>query len=495
MFRGEMLMMRESITKRDWLTAQGCLSQAWFALRAKPTAPNEGALFRMEQGREIGALAQELFPGGIVVSNLQMKTAARVTAELLTVPSTKTVFEAAFAVDRFVARADILTREQGGWHVLEVKSSFSDTTNIKGLIDDLAYTVFVLRRSGLPVQKASLVLLSRGFLYGEATDHLFEILDKTIEVDSRVTDFEATADTIAAALFAEARPSPVLSSICRDCDFFATDCLGVGMTHSVLEIPGLHQIKLKRLSAAGVIDLSKLPDDLNLNECQERAAAAVLSGSLFVKAGLDAALHSIQWPCYYLDFETMATVMPAYHGQGCHRQVLTQFSIHRKGALSVEASHTDYLADATQVCERILAEALIRDLGNTGSIIVYSGFEKTCISGLRDAFSDLAPALQGILDRLTDMLPIIREHVYHPEFRGSFSLKKVLPALIPTLSYGGLQVADGETAIARFARMARGEITGENIETTRQHLLKYCKLDTFAMVQLHEKLSALASRN
>jgi Domain of unknown function(DUF2779) len=189
----------------------------------------------------------------------------------------------------------------------------------------------------------------------------------------------------------------------------------------------------------------------------------------------------------------MATVMPAYHGHGCHRQVLTQFSIHCKHALDAEPSHSDYLADATRACERILAEALIRELGDRGSIIVYSTFEKTCIRGLRDAFPDLAPALQQILDRLTDILPIVRDHVSHPGFRGSFSIKKVLPTLIPTLSYRDLEVADGETAIARFARMARAEISCENIEITRQYLLKYCKLDTFAMVQLHEKLLALAA--
>jgi Domain of unknown function(DUF2779) len=261
----------------------------------------------------------------------------------------------------------------------------------------------------------------------------------------------------------------------------------------VLEIPGLHHTKLERLSAAGIIDLSKLPNDLNLNDRQESARTATIAGTLSVKPGLVAALHSIQWPCYYLDFETIATVMPAYHSHGCHRQVVTQFSIHRKHVLDAEPSHSDYLAEPTQDCERILAEALIRNLGDTGSVIVYSSFEKTCISRLREEFPDLAPALQQILGRLTDILPIIREHVYHPGFRGSFSIKKVLPALIPTLSYRDLEVADGDTAITRFARMARGEISGENIVTTRQHLLQYCKLDTFAMVQLHEKLSALAA--
>jgi hypothetical protein len=364
----EQRAMRELITKSDWLAAQGCPSQAWFALREKRPVPNEAALFRMEQGREVGALARELFPDGVLVSELAVKPASEVTQKLLAVPATSTLFEAAFVAGKFVARADILKREQDGWHVLEVKSNFSDTSDINDLIDDLAYTVSVLRRSGLVVRKASLVLLSRGFRYGDGAGLLFDILDKTIEVNYRVSDFEESADVIAGALFAGDRPYPVLLSACRSCDFFKTDCLGAGVPHSVLEIPGLHHTKLKRLSAEGIIDQSELPNDLNLNDCQERARVAAVSGKLSVKSGLTAALDAIEWPCHYLDFETMATVLPTYEGHGCHRQVLTQFSIHRKDRLGAEVSHRDYLADATQASERILAERLIRDLVCPGMV-------------------------------------------------------------------------------------------------------------------------------
>lgn len=449
----------------------------------------------MEQGQEIGVLAQGLFPGGIVVKSGGTTTREQVTTDLVQEASTQTLFEAAFKHDRFVARADILTRVAGGWHVLEVKSSFSDTSSMKELVDDLAYTVFVLRRGGLSVQKASLVLLSRGFHYGDGPDRLFEILDKTAEVNGRVAEFEASAGVMSAALFADQRPSPVLLSACRDCDFFRTDCLGVGIIHSVLEIPALHYTRLKKLSAAGIVDLAQLPNDLGLNERQERMRAAAIAGTLSVEPGLDAKLQLFQWPCYYLDFETLAAVLPAYPGHGCHKQILTQFSIHRKNAIDAEPTHKEYLADAAQDCERILAENLIRDIGDTGSVIVYSSFEKTRITGLRDAFADMAPALQKILDRIIDLHPIIQDHVYHPDFSGSFSIKEVLPALVPELSYQGLEIADGGTAIAQFARMARGEIVGADVEATRHNLLKYCELDTLAMVKLHERLWFLASGN
>jgi hypothetical protein len=260
-----------------------------------------------------------------------------------------------------------------------------------------------------------------------------------------------------------------------------------------LEIPSLHHTKLKRLATDGIIDLSNIPDDLKLSERQERTKYAAFSGKTVVEPGLAAALKSIDWPCHYLDFETVATVLPLYGGHGCHRPVLTQFSIHHRASIDAEPGHSEYLADATKNCERELAEALIEQLGDRGTILMYSNYEETRIKALRDAFPELADSLQAILDRLKDLLRIIEDHMYHPDFRGSFSIKKVLPVLVPDLSYATLDVADGDTAITRFARMARGEISGDGVEVTRRQLLNYCRLDTLAMVRLHETLGQLAA--
>jgi CRISPR/Cas system-associated exonuclease Cas4 (RecB family) len=485
--------MREKINKSDWLAAVQCPTMEWFGLRAAPEAPSEAERFRMEQGQEIGKLARELYPTGILVSNVGGKTAVELTNELIASPATDTLFEAEFNAGRFIARADILRREQGGWHVLEVKSSFADSSGIKELIDDLAYTVMVLRRSGLQVATASLILLSRTYLYGQTPKSLFEIHGNTIAVNERVSAFEKMADIVACALFEDKKPSATLVSACRNCSFFEDQCIGAGIAHTVLEIPGLHHTKLKRLSASGIIDLSQAPVDLNLNERQERARKAALAGNLVVEPGLDVALGSITWPCHYLDFETVAAVLPIYAGHGCHRQVLTQFSLHHRDSITAEPSHDEFLADAKRDCERELAETLIKQLGDRGSIVVYSSFEKTRISALKDMFPDLAVALQEILDRIKDLLVVIQDHVYHPDFRGSYSIKKVLPALVPDLSYTGLEIADGETAVTRFARMGRGEISGEQVQVIRCQLLAYCKLDTFAMVKLHETLLKLAA--
>jgi predicted RecB family nuclease len=187
----------------------------------------------------------------------------------------------------------------------------------------------------------------------------------------------------------------------------------------------------------------------------------------------------------------MATVMPLYDGHGCHRQVLTQYSVHNRAAPDAEFGHSAFLADATRVEERQLALALIDILGQEGSIVVYSSFEKTRISALCDAYPDLKQPLSALLARLVDLHAIVINNVYHPKFKGSFSLKSVLPALVPDLSYRGLAVADGDTAITRFARMARGEIAGDGVATTRDQLLEYCRRDTLAMVRLHEVLAQM----
>ena len=484
--------MKNTITKSDWLAAQQCLGMAWYAFRADPSPPAEADRFRMEQGQEVGSLARKRYPDGVLVPPGAIERAAGITRRCIA-DGVNTIFEAAFDAAPFVTRADILKRSNGGWHVVEVKSSFSDTSSIADLVDDLAYTVMVVQRSGLPIVQASLLLLSREYRFGDGPDRLFDVIDKTHEVLERAAEFDAVAISHATALFDEAPPSPKLASICRECAVFGDQCLGAGLTHTVLEIPSLHYKKLQQLAAQGIVDIAQFPDDLKLNDRQQRAVKSSVSGQMVVETALGEALEVINWPCYYLDFETVNSVLPLYMGQGCHQQVLTQFSIHHWDRIGGELHHTEFLADATRDCQRDLAETLIRDLGQHGSIIVYTSFEKTRITALQGLFPDLAQPLQSILNRLVDLHPIIADHVYHPDFRGSFSIKKVLPALVSDLSYEGLPIRDGEMAVTQFARMARGEIVGDDIETTRRQLLEYCKVDTLAMVRLHEKLLELAS--
>jgi len=484
--------MKQTIAKHDWLAVQGCLGMAWYRLRTERETPTEAELFRMLQGQEVGVLARGLFPDGVLVMRSDAKSTAQITRDYCADLSVMTMFEAEVRIGPFIAKADILQRDGAKWHIIEVKSSFSDTKSLSELIDDLAYTVMVFRRAGFAVSRASLALLSRTYRFGDPPDKLFEFLLKTDEINQRVTEFDSQADEVARVLFDPTQPAPRLVSACRSCPAYIGKCLGSDISHTVLEIPRLHHTRLKRLSQEGVVDVTQLPPDLPLNPNQSRAVKSMISGQPVVEDGLALRLSKLTWPCHYLDFETVATVLPLYPSHGCHRQTLTQFSIHHRTTMKDVPTHSEYLADPAHDCEGELARRLIEALGNTGSVIVYTKFEEKRIEALRDQFPELKAPLDAILGRLADLEAMIEQNIYHPEFHGSFSIKKVLPALVPELSYAGLEIKNGDMAIARFAKMAKGQILGNDVEATRKQLLEYCKMDTLAMVKLHETLCALA---
>jgi predicted RecB family nuclease len=487
--------VRPTLSKNDWLNADHCVALAWHARRSAPEAPDEGARFRMAQGQRVGALARELYPSGVLVTRTTTVDARVVTQELLTNPAVEVLFEATFEAGHYRAKPDILERIGSSWHVIEVKSSFSDSSELAKYVADLAYTTMVLSSAGLPVTKASLALLSRDYRFGMPAQTLFELLDKTADVQAAVAHYTSRAESRASTLLAESAPQGVLTSACRHCEYFAERGVGAGHTHTVLEIPTLHHTKFKQLAAAGVVDLSALPEELALTDRQQRVVTAALTETPFVARELGPTLDKMTWPCHYLDFETVATTLPLYDGHGCHQQVLTQFSVHHRAAPFAACTHREYLADARSPDERRLAENLITALGADGSVVVYSNFEKTRIKNLQAMFPDLAGSLQLILDRLVDLNAIVSSHVYHPGFRGSFSIKKVLPTLVPGHSYDHLAIRDGDTAIARFASMANGQFDASEMQQVRSQLLEYCSADTMAMVRLHDALMQMAKKH
>lgn len=480
------------MNKSDFLAAINCTTMAWRQTRHAPPLQDEATRFRMEEGREIGEFARQLFPDGILVTGHGEESIAETQRHIADNAAT-TLFEPFFVAGVFIAKVDALRRNGDGWDVFEAKSSFEDSSKVrKDYLDDLAYTVMTLRSAGLDVKSSALLLLSREYRYGGPVQELFTSLDMTDYVNARAEQFQAAAGGIAVAVLADEMPHPLLSRACRGCDFFQTACLGSRHEHTVLELPRLHANKLDQLSAAGTVDIAAVPAHIKLTATQQRVKSAAESGETFVdREGLRRALAAIEWPCHYLDFETVSTAMPLYPGNGCRQSVLTQFSVHCRDGDGAEVRHSEFLADATESQERLLAERLVEVLGVDGSIAVYTSFEDRQINGLIDKFPDLAEPLNAIRKRLVDFMKIIKTHVYHPALAGSFSLKKVVPALVPEVGYEGLAVADGDNAMAMFARMARGEI--EAVAEAREQLLAYCKMDTFVMVRLHDVLDGMAA--
>jgi hypothetical protein len=206
------------------------------------------------------------------------------------------------------------------------------------------------------------------------------------------------------------------------------------------------------------------------------------------------ALAALGPPTEYLDFETVSAALPPYPGMRPYERVPFQWSLHRLDAAGT-LTHFEHLAEGRGDPRRAFAETLLaRTAGRTDPILVYSDFESEVLHEVARALPDLAPQLEELRTRLRDLLPIIRMHVYHPDFRGSFSLKVVAPALVPGFCYTDLaEIHNGAEATVQLARIVAGECEAAAEQRLRSALLAYCARDTEALVRVHAALLALAA--
>jgi predicted RecB family nuclease len=258
-------------------------------------------------------------------------------------------------------------------------------------------------------------------------------------------------------------------------------------------LPNLRATQRETLRRAGHERISLLPEDVALTPLQARVRDALRSGRPVVSGSLGEALRKLTPPVWYLDFETVNPAIPLYAGTSPFEVIPFQWSLHRLEP-DGELSHHEFLASGEENPRRACAESLTAALAaDDAPVAVYTRFERTQIKGLMRAFPDLADALHAIAERLVDVHGLARAHVYHPDFCGSFSIKKVAPALAPGFGYGDLDaVAEGNAASAAFLRLARGELEPSEAQRMRKALLAYCERDTLALVEVHRALRALA---
>ncbi|HDS62577.1 MAG TPA: DUF2779 domain-containing protein [Methanofollis liminatans] len=353
----------------------------------------------------------------------------------------------------------------------------------------MAYTAMVLSLCGLEISTVSLLLVSPAFRLGMDISALFTETECTEAVLQRVEEFKKYFTTVKEVLHTPQPPSPPLSFTCKNCPIFH-ECHGKDIENHIFTIPSLREKKFTSLVNQGIVRIEDIPGDFELTENQKRHVECVQCGETSIGSGLQGALDKIVWPARYLDFETTMTAIPLYPETAPYCKIPIQYSIHTCPACGTIGSHSEYLADHTQDCRRCLAERLIEDLDGEGSVLAYSPFEKTTITGLIKDFPDLGGSLQDIIDRIVDLEKIVKT-INHPQFKGRTSIKVVLPVMVPGMSYDNLAIGDGDTAMATFALMAKGFFEPEEAEKKRQEMLEYCKQDTLAMVRLHQKLAHL----
>ena len=480
-----------SITKEIFLNSMVCPALGWLMRSEQPIEQLSwesltlGERFRIEQGLEIHRRARSIYPEGRLVPYINIQAAAKETNKLITDPIIKIIYEAAFTADDYVAKADMLVRNRKGWHIVEVKS---DTNDKPELVDDIGYTAMVVKRTGLHVNKVSLMLISKDYRLGMPDERLFVMIDHTAEAMERVEDFNLFWGMVKEITGVPEKPEARTRRECKKCPLFR-DCVGRGIASHILEIPFLSQKKFDGLVERGIERIEDIPTDFELTPRQSTIRQCVIEGEPYVNPKLRSELDKVDWPAYYLDFETVMTAIPLYPDLAPYTQLPTQYSIHKCSDVGEVVDHREFLADSTRDCRRELAEGLIRDLEENGSIIVYSNFERTTISRLANLYPDICSGLDCLVERMVDLEAIIKSCYYHPEFHGSFSIKSTLPVLVPEMNYGDLEIADGASASASFAYLAMGKHEKVEAEMVTRNLLEYCRRDTLAMVKLHERLS------
>jgi len=200
---------------------------------------------------------------------------------------------------------------------------------------------------------------------------------------------------------------------------------------------------------------------------------------------------SLKYPLYFMDFETVNPAIPRFVGMHPYDHVPFQWSVHVRREPGAAPEHYEFLAEDSSDPRHTFISSLGEALGDTGSIVVYNEqFESQRLWELAGWLPEFTQRIRDIQRRLWDLLPVVRNHVYHPAFGGSFSLKAVLPVLVPDMTYEGMEVPNGQAAGLAWEKMLGGKATETERMSKRKVLLDYCGQDTLALVRLLEALQS-----
>jgi hypothetical protein len=482
------------LSKTRYVAGLHCPLRLWYTCYnrklATEVSPTQQALF--DTGHEVGRLATRLFPGGILVEedHLHHQEAVETTLGAMTEAKLRAIFEAGFVHDGVRVRADILERlENGRWNLIEVKSS----TNVKNEhIPDVGIQVYVLRGAGLGINRVLLMHLNNQYVYdGENLDlkGLFSLSDLT---EAAISHGEEAPHRLADMRKILSRHDPPMVTPSRNCNKpykceFWEHCTRDVPDHPLWELAGISQSKLDELSAMGITDIRDIPGAFPLSEIQDRIRTCVRENKNLIDPGLRRELEDVRYPVHFLDFETVNPAIPRYKGTRPYQATPFQWSDHILAADGC-LRHREFLYEGIDDPRKEFAQTLLDALGHEGTIFTYTAYEEGIIKGLAEDLPHHRDRLLETLDRIKDLHKTISKRYYHPGFHGSFSVKSVLPALLPAMRYDDLAIQDGQQAALAYIKMVDPSTAQEERESIRRDLLTYCGQDTLAMVKIREEL-------
>ena len=476
-----------------------CQKALWLAKHPPafefPPRPELEARFRA--GTEVGQLAQQLFPGGVEVPYEGLTVPAQLARTRQLIDSgAPVIYEASFSFSAIFVKVDILVRDGRGknspWQIHEVKMS----TSVKDVnLDDVAVQHYVLSGCGLTISRSFLVHIDTSYVRQGAIEvgKLFHGEEVTAKVASRLQSMPEIVSEFRQTMREQREPAIDIGPHCTDpyeCDYIPY-CWQHIPENSIFDLRG-NGVKKWGLYEQGIIRFEDIPLEM-LNKNQRQQVEATLNRQDVVDAdAVKAFLDTLWYPLCHLDFETFNSPIPLYDGTRPYQQVPFQYSIHRQDEKNGEAQHYEFLAQPNVYPCRDLIEQLLTDIPRDACILTYNqAFEKGVLRELVARFPDLADEINARIDNVRDlMVPFRQRAVYRWPMNGSFSIKEVLPAMVPELSYAGMEIADGMAAMQAYHEMCAME-PGEELEKLRVALLKYCEMDTWAMVRILGELERL----
>jgi len=447
-----------------------------------------------QTGHQVGDIARRIYDpknlGALIdVQNEGIKRAFERSAELLKHPNP--IFEAGFSAGGALAFADVMLPETIDgklvWHMVEVKSS----TSVKDYHhDDVAIQAFIAQSAGVALHSIALAHIDSCWTYpgNENYSGLLKDNDLTAEAFSRTEEVKTWIQKAQLTSTRIAPPAIATGAHCDApyaCGFYDHCSQDAPKAQYPIDWLPYFGAKAQELAAQGVIELADVPDEL-LNPRQLRVKTHTLANTVFFDAegaAADLAMHGL--PAYFLDFETIQFAVPIWAGTRPYQQNSFQFSLHTLSE-SGQLDHQGFLDLSGANPAEPFARALIAGCGTRGAVFVYNAaFEASRIGELATRYPGLNDALLAINARMVDLLPIARERYYHPSQQGSWSIKKVLPAVVPDLRYDALEgVQDGGMAMDAYLEAIHPSTLPERKNQIEQQLLAYCRLDTYAMVRL-----------
>ncbi len=489
------------ISKSQYLKGLQCPKALWFYRHRRDLYPEipEAKQRLFDSGYEVGHLAQAYFQNGIEITEKYYQIDSAIASTLRAIAhGYEAVFEAtACSRDGAYSRIDILNKadSQETWDLIEVKQS----TGVKDYhLDDMALQRYAFQGAGYRINASFLMHVNNRYIRRGDLDPkgLFILQDCTAWVEDRLPFVPDDVAELLKILNSDVEPDIEIGEHCQipfECDY-VHHCWKHVPEYSVYNI--FKGSQLQEMLAKGILDVAHIPENANLPGRKTIDVDAYRRQAVYAdKTHIKDFLNTLTYPIYYLDYETIFPAIPLYDNASPYQQIPFQFSLHIQERKGADLEHHEFLHTEPGDPRPDFIRALIESCGKNGTVLVYNmGFESRINRELGQSFPRYQLELENINSRMVDLLvPFRSRHLYHPQMIGSASLKSVLPAFVPDLSYNELTITDGETASAMYLNCIKESVPDVEKETIYKNLREYCALDTLAEVRLLDVLYEYSS--